>query len=257
MKSSRIVIYMTFVFLLVPLISCASQQTYKGKLIDAETLAPIKGALVIATWTKTRFGGLLVDTRFKDAKETLTDENGDWEITGIEGENSKTRWFFQYLGIFRIKDPTFRFYKPGYTEYVAYGNFLAYSVVDKENDLEGIILRRPGNTFEERKKYFDTYTMADPCIQVKDPEKRLRSLDFSFEYPEGVIQVGRTWCFNNNIKPYWVYTVVGLRKARTRQEEIHAMSRLSANERLLPLSVKMAREERKRLLGPEVLSKFL
>ena len=249
MTTLRTVIWTTFIFLLVSSSACSTNRKFSGKVIDADTLKPIEGALVVAVWNKTRFGGLLDDTRFKDAKETLTDENGEWAIVGLEGNNSKIRRFLQYLGVFRTKNPSFDIYKPGYTEFVAFGNFSAWPCISQEHNLEGIILSRPGDTKEERKKFFEKLDLEKPFIPVKNPEKKLRDLDFSFEYPENVNTVGNIWLEKNKVRRYWLYTVVGIRKARTRKEELSATHCLSIDERLLPLSAKMAREERERLLG--------
>lgn len=249
MTTLKTAVWTTFLLFIVSSSSFAADRTFQGKVIDAETLKPIQGALVLANWNKTRFGGMMDDTRFKDAKETLTDENGDWAIIGPEGNHSKIRNFLQYLGIFRTMDPTFDIYKPGYTEFVAFGNFSAWPCISKEQNLEGIILMRPGDTKEKRKKYFEKLGLEVPFIAVENPEKKLRNLEFVFDYPSNVSTLSHIWCRENKIKPYWVYTVVGLRKAKTREERLEAMRRMPNDERL-PLASKMYREERERLLGP-------
>ena len=72
----RTVIWTTFFLLLVSSSSFSADRTFRGKVIDAETLKPIEGAVVVAIWRKTK--DFLVDstTDFKDAKETLADEYG-------------------------------------------------------------------------------------------------------------------------------------------------------------------------------------
>ena len=56
---------------------------YHGKVIDAETLQPIEGAVVMAVWSKMygTAGGPVYD--YYDARETLTDENGEFTIKGM------------------------------------------------------------------------------------------------------------------------------------------------------------------------------
>lgn len=250
MTNFRMAIWITLLLIMSSQIACSADVTFHGKVIDADTLEPIQGALVLVTWNKTRFGELLDDTRFKDAKETLTDENGDWAIIGPEGNYSKIRKFLQYLGVFRTKAPTFDIYKPGYTEFVAFGNFSAWPCISKEDNLEGIILMRPGDTKEKRKRFIEKLDLEVPFIPIKNPERKLKDLEFSFEYPDNVITVSHIWCRENKIRPYWVYTVVGLRKAKTREERLRAMSFLPSDERL-PLSLKMEREESERLFGPD------
>ena len=178
----------------------------------------------------------------------MTDEKGDWAIIGPEGNHSKIRNFLQYLWIFRTMDPTFDIYKPGYTEFVAFGNFSAWPCISKEQNLEGIILMRPGNTKEKRKKFFEKLGLEVPFCPVNNPEKKLRDLNFAFEYPNNMITLSHIWCRENKIRPYWVYTVVGLRKAKTREERIKAMNNLVSDERLI-LALKMGSEERERLFG--------
>ena len=56
---------------------------YHGKVIDAETLQPIEGAVVMAVWSKMygTAGGPVHE--YYDARETLTDENGEFTIKGM------------------------------------------------------------------------------------------------------------------------------------------------------------------------------
>lgn len=56
---------------------------YKGKVVDAETGQPIAGVVVLGTWYR-QFpspGGAV--SKYYDAKETVTDKNGDFEIKGL------------------------------------------------------------------------------------------------------------------------------------------------------------------------------
>lgn len=60
---------------------CASfRSPYKGKVVHAQTGRPLAGTVVVASWTSTVItvgGGV---THSKDAREVLTDENGEFEI---------------------------------------------------------------------------------------------------------------------------------------------------------------------------------
>lgn len=61
--------------------ACRSwQPPYKGKVVDAQTGRPIAETLVVANWTSTMIGPGGGTTRCKDAREVLTDENGEFEI---------------------------------------------------------------------------------------------------------------------------------------------------------------------------------
>jgi hypothetical protein len=56
---------------------------YKGRVVDAETGKPIEGVVVLGVWYKeiaTAAGGV---SSYYDAKETVTDKNGEFEIKGI------------------------------------------------------------------------------------------------------------------------------------------------------------------------------
>jgi hypothetical protein len=74
-----------------------------------------------------------------------------------------------------------------------------------------------GNTKEEEKeylkRYFDDHSI--PFIPVKDPEKKLRELDFDFRYPPDVMSI-------QDIREDTLYNVVGLKKAETQKEKIEA-----------------------------------
>ena len=246
MVSLRTVIGLIFISVLVSQSACAADRTYQGKVIDADTLKPIEGAVVVAIWRKTRAGIAGSDTRFKDAKETLTDKKGEWSITGPEGDVDKLIGILQVIGVFITKAPEFIIYKPGYVKYWTAGCFAAYPYIDKAHGLEGIVLRRPGVTREERKKYHKEYKESFPFISLKDPEKKLRDLEFSFEYPENVRKVG----WRREIEIFKVYTVVGLKKARTREERRIAIpSRPTADIEKIPLLNKILKEEDSWLYG--------
>ncbi len=219
-------------------------KTFQGKLIDAETLKPIEGAVVVAVWRKTR--AMFIDTfsKFKDAKETLTDKNGEWYITGPEGDEDKDiPTLLHFIGIYMTEKPSFLYYKPGYRRDVR-GGFSAYPYIVKEHNLEGIVLVRVGETKQERREFKKKYPVGVPFIPVKDPEKKLRNLDFSFKYPENIKTVGLK---RGKKAPY---RVIGLRKAKTREERRKAIPSRPANDiEALPLLNALLREEDERLYG--------
>lgn len=244
MMNLRTFIWIIFIFLLVSQSACAADKTFQGKVIDADTLKPIEGAVVVAIWRKTRAGiGAGADTRFKDAKESLTDKNGEWSITGPKGDEDKVvPTLLHFVGVYMTRKPEIIYYKPGYRSTIR-GGLTAYPYIVKEHNLEGIVLVRVGETKEERKEFKKKYPVGVPFIPIKEPEKKLRNLDFSFEYPENVKVVGR----KKGMKV--PYRVIGLRKAKTREERLDAM-RFTAPGKL-PLAHKMQWEERERLFGAD------
>jgi len=200
--------------------------TMRGKIIDADTLKPIEGAVVWAMWDKCWAGvgaGNLCNV-YK-VKEVLTDANGEWSITGPAGTSDPSLARMIISVVFNwIKPPRLGYYKPGYFPFLARipgGDFIARAYVDRSKDLEGILLSRMGNTKEELARYMAQWD-KDRCkrlIPVKDPERKLRELDFDFQYPPNVICV-------RNIKDSKLmrsYTIIGLKRAVTPEEKEKAM----------------------------------
>jgi hypothetical protein len=56
--------------------------TYKGKVVDDQTGAPIKGAVALATWSKCYPGYAGGSCKYYDAAEAVTNEKGEFEIPG-------------------------------------------------------------------------------------------------------------------------------------------------------------------------------
>ena len=71
-----------------------SKPEFRGRVIDAETKQPIEGAVVVAVYKKWEFGGPGGGNTLPfDAKETLTDKNGEFyfsSYTTIIGPLSRT-----------------------------------------------------------------------------------------------------------------------------------------------------------------------
>jgi len=212
---------------LISLSACSmlNNQTYQGKIIDAETLKPIEGVVVVAEWLECWPGigaGELCD--FEMVKETLTDKNGDWSITGPKGVDTQEFGYIRAISSFVIHytiSPHFYTYKRGYLGINnALGGFDAFPYIKKGQDTEGIILIRPGDTREETHKFFEKYGgLFWPFIPMKDPKKRLQSLDFDFKYPEKIEVIeSESRLFSKQ------YIVYGLSRAKTSKDFMDAPS---------------------------------
>jgi hypothetical protein len=82
-----------------------SDGPYRGKVVDLETGEPIEGAVVVAEWTLTH--------RFCDAKETVTDKNGEFILP--KG-SCFSFWPFTEMDPARVV-----VFKPGYLGYPPLG----------------------------------------------------------------------------------------------------------------------------------------
>jgi hypothetical protein len=104
---SYLIIDIPFVF--------AKDRTFSGKVIDFDTKEAIEGAVVVAYWYEERPTATSTDTRLKEVKETLTDNNGEWFITGEEEEPYDPNPYISFLlGIYYTRHPLFVIFKPGY-----------------------------------------------------------------------------------------------------------------------------------------------
>ncbi len=114
-RSRSFLVEIAIVLFLIGNWACASakERIYGGRVIDYETKEPIEGAVVVTIWHErvaAVAGGL---TRLKDIKETLTNKNGEWSMTGLEEEQGSAYYSF-HTGTYLTQFPLFIIYKPGY-----------------------------------------------------------------------------------------------------------------------------------------------
>jgi hypothetical protein len=139
---------------------------YRGKVVDADTGQPIKGVVVLGTWSKvtvTAGGGV---SGYYDAMETVTDKNGDFNITGLG-----------LLVLSNVAPMNVFIFKAGY-EYIGEGPWEALKwdggLLDKKVKWEGdraiIPLRRL--TIEER----ETSATFPPSPPIQAPEEKIRMM---------------------------------------------------------------------------------
>jgi hypothetical protein len=76
---SSLVVLLTFVCIH----AIQLDETYAGRIIDAETKEPIEGVVVLGTWYTAQFSPAGSTHNFYDARETLTKGNGEFSIPGM------------------------------------------------------------------------------------------------------------------------------------------------------------------------------
>ena len=115
-RKGKIILIGVILILFIVIFTHASDRTYQGRVIDAETKQPIEGAVVVAYWWEEKGAFLGSMERLKDVKETLTDRDGKWSITGPESDKKKiVRSMLSVIAIvWAIRNPGFIIFKPGY-----------------------------------------------------------------------------------------------------------------------------------------------
>lgn len=106
-----------------------SDGPYKGKVIDLETGKPIEGSVVAGVWVLTH--------RFCDAKETVTDKNGEFILP--KGS------CFSFWPFTKIDFPEVVVFKPGYLAYPPLG----LTFEERKARMPGFT----GHEFQDKKKY--------------------------------------------------------------------------------------------------------
>jgi len=115
--------------------ACAhSDGPYRGKVVELETGKPIEGAVVAARWTIEPF---VHTERICDAKETLTDKNGEFELP----KGSCTSHPFA-----EMYKPSVVIFKPGYLGYLPLGS----SPEEKRAHMPSFT----GQEFQDEKQYY-------------------------------------------------------------------------------------------------------
>lgn len=129
---------------------------YEGRVIDAETNEPVEGVVVLGVWYEERPNVAGSSNTYYDAKETVTDKNGEFKITG---QGLK---MFSYVGTMHVL-----IFKAGY-EYIGSGLWDSFKLdggllLNKVN-FEGnkAIIPFKKLTMEERKR------QSTPDIYVEE-----------------------------------------------------------------------------------------
>lgn len=77
---------------------------FRGQIVDVETGQPIEGAAVLVVWWKEVPTPVQTNTKFYDARETVTDAEGRFEVP----------WRFPALFWLLIRKPQLSYFAPGY-----------------------------------------------------------------------------------------------------------------------------------------------
>ncbi len=80
---------------------------WKGKILDIETKAPLEGTVVLAVWERVYRTPAGNSSYFYEAKETVTDKAGEFEIPSYTPINLLP--LISYM-----RGPLFTIFKPGY-----------------------------------------------------------------------------------------------------------------------------------------------
>ena len=155
---------------------------------------------------------------FKMVREALTDKDGEWSITGTGGEEPTEFGYLRAALSFVVhwtERPSIQTYKRGYMRNDhGPGRLEAFPFIRNDRGQEGIILIRPGDTREEERLFAEKYGgLYWPFIPVKDPEKKLREMDFDFRYPQKVQCIEAE---GRELRP--TYIVYGLSRAKTKDD---------------------------------------
>src|SRR5512139_120753 len=92
-----LIIGVFYCFIAMPVSIFAKDITFRGRVIDYDTKEPIEGAVVVASWLEARQTISGDSTRLKDVKETLTDKNGEWSISGEEGQPHTEHPYYDFF----------------------------------------------------------------------------------------------------------------------------------------------------------------
>jgi hypothetical protein len=133
---------------------------YSGRVIDADTGAPVEGVVVLGVWNTEQItpGGAVHN--FHDARETVTDKNGEFEIPGMG---------LKILG--NVTPLDVLIFKAGY-EHIGMGSWESLKVdlilrkkIKWEEKKAIIPLKKL--TMEERRKRFGSYYVDIPNEKQK------------------------------------------------------------------------------------------
>lgn len=147
-------LYSYFLGIAMFLNGCAGATTFR--VLDAETKQPIKGAVALAMWTKTRGLPGLTSTYTAKAVEAVTGADGVFEVPSV-------------LGTLALQTPHLKVYKPGYvgwdSRYIYLGCYEENRILSREIRREGFSMIDQDILLEHWKKNY-SYTSHYSFVQT-------------------------------------------------------------------------------------------
>lgn len=187
MRKFALVIVLAFFTGCGPMYPLFAGGPYKGKVIDAETKAPIVGAVVVAVWYRGAPGLGVYSHGFLDAEETLTDKSGEFIVgehppvslipgTWVDGPNITI--FYPNYGYFPRYQITPRQTQDGYKGLLS------------EMEKRAVTIELP--PLKTREAKIDSMSLVNPVEVPAEKRKNLirllnqqrRELGFKTYYPE-------------------------------------------------------------------------
>jgi hypothetical protein len=107
---------------------------YRGRVVDARTKEPIRGAVVVAAWYYDVYAVVQTNEQFHDAIEVLTDDRGHFVVDASEIERRAPS---------RTKFPVFTVFKLGYAYYRGWFGSLEDMARRKSKALLGVVELEP------------------------------------------------------------------------------------------------------------------
>lgn len=127
-------------------------ETYRGKVVDAQTGEPLEGAVIAIVWYKKPVITMNGPQYFHSAKEGFTDSNGEFSVDGSPG--------IDWNPLTYIKErPYIAIFKPGYGPFPT-GYFRERPTQEIEKALveEGAVIRMPALRTEQEKTQYGSPT---------------------------------------------------------------------------------------------------
>jgi len=130
------------VMMVAALLHCGSAtnawaQTYRGKVVDAETGQPLEGAVFVIVWNKKPFIAMDGPQYFHSAKEALTDAKGEFSVDGSPGIDWNPLTYLK-------NDPSIAIFMPGYGPFpVGHVKEMPQDHMEKAMTGAGVVIKLP------------------------------------------------------------------------------------------------------------------